>query len=140
MSPTSINRRLRAVSAALHSAEEDAKILLSRYGRRYTTILLPNRDPHLFLRRSRAALAPLKWAYCIESSPRVLDLRNAATALSEIQRTELYDAEKRRSRINYTLSALRSEYRRLQEYERLIYELPQPVTMKQSTDLAGTDT
>ena len=61
-------------------------------------------------------------------------------ALSEIQRTELYDAEKRRSRINYTLSALRSEYRRLQEYERLIYELPQPVTMKQSTDLAGTDT
>ena len=127
LSQNIINQRLGAVITALQSAEAEAKKLLIKYGRRNTSIRLRNREPHLFLRRSRAVLAPLMWADCIESNPRVFDLRNAASLLTETQRTELYELEKRRRHLNYRLSVLRSEQRRLQEYERLMHELPQPV-------------
>ena len=125
MSQESINQRHSVVLKALHAAEIEAKQLLTAYGAKHTRLRLRNGEPHIFLRRSRAYLHPLRWAFFMDGKPSVLDLNRAASLLSKNQRQELFDAEQRRGELNYMISALSMENKRLQEFERLMNDLPQ---------------
>ena len=123
MSQTSIDRRHSVVLKALEQADTAAKQLLTKYGPKSTRLATDDREPFIYLRRTRSILVPLRWAWRTDSSPAVADLQQAATDFAQDQRQELFAVEKERSHLNYVLSALAAEHRRLQEFERCKNEL-----------------